>query len=473
MILNKNYFYTKLLNQKPYAMSRFIILCVSFYFALNSAFGQFATGHTTITFNDPARTGGYGTGGGAGRQIQTEIYYPATTAGDNSPAANGTFPIIVFGHGFAMSWDAYQNIWEHFAPKGYILAFPRTEGNLFPAPSHQDFGLDLKIVGVKLAALNNETTSLFFQKILSNLAIIGHSMGGGASILAASGNNSIRTVVGLAPAETNPSAIAAASGVTVPALIFSGSQDGVTPPADHHLPIFNNLNSGCKTFASIVGGAHCYFANSNFNCDFGEASSSTGISISRNEQHQRTFSLLDPWLAFMLKDSCDAYATFMNKLDDLPAQITVNSTCSINPIPNIQFNNGLLIASVSGFQYQWSLNGQIIVGATNQEYQPTSSGQYIVEVIFYNGCSEVSAPFDLNGLDFQSMEFNNINVFPNPVNDKVFLENLTVDAIVKIHAQDGVMCFSGLYDKGIDVSRFAPGIYLLEVGKMHFKFIKQ
>ena len=49
------------------------------------AFSQFAVGHTTITFNDPARTGGTGTGGGPGRQIQTEIYYPSATAGDNLP----------------------------------------------------------------------------------------------------------------------------------------------------------------------------------------------------------------------------------------------------------------------------------------------------------------------------------------------------------------------------------------------------
>jgi predicted dienelactone hydrolase len=454
-------------------MKSFIILSVWFYSAFFSLFGQFAVGHTTITFNDPSRTGGFGTGGGAGRQIQTEIYYPATSNGDNTPVASGNFPIIVFGHGFAMSWDAYQNIWEHYAPKGYILAFPRTEGNLFPAPSHQDFGLDLKIVGEKVVALNTESTSLFFQKILTNVGILGHSMGGGASILAAAGNNSIRTVIGLAPAETNPSAIAAANGVTVPALIFSGSQDGVTPPADHHLPIFNNLNSGCKTFASIVGGAHCYFANSNFNCDFGEATSSSGISISRTQQHQRTFSLLDPWLAFMLKDSCDAYATFMNKLDDAPNQVAVNSTCSVNPIPTIQFSNGTLTASVSGFQYQWSLNGQAIAGATNQNYQPISSGQYVVEVIFYNGCTETSATFDLNGLQVQSNEIDEVVLSPNPVNEIIYIENLVDDTLILIYSEDGVLSFSGFYEKGINVSNLAPGIYFLEIDNQHLRFLKQ
>lgn len=119
---------------------------------LCSGFGmtQYPIGHTTITFNDPSRTGGFGSGGGAGRQIQSEIYYPATSAGENTAAATGEMPVIVFGHGFAMAWDAYKNIWEEYVPKGYILVFPRTEGGLVPAPSHENFGKDLRLVVQKM-----------------------------------------------------------------------------------------------------------------------------------------------------------------------------------------------------------------------------------------------------------------------------------------------------------------------------------
>jgi predicted dienelactone hydrolase len=122
---------------------------------------QYQVGHTTITFNDPARTGGFGSGGGAGRQIQTEVYYPSTTAGDNVAVASGKFPVITFGHGFAMAWDAYTNIWQHYVNRGYILAFPRTEGGLIPGPSHGDFGTDLKQVSDKMLALNTNANSIF------------------------------------------------------------------------------------------------------------------------------------------------------------------------------------------------------------------------------------------------------------------------------------------------------------------------
>lgn len=309
-------------------MNKSVTTSVFFFLAICFSFSQ-QIGHTTITFNDPSRTGGFGTGGGSGRQIQTEIYYPASVAGDNVPISNGVFPVIVFGHGFAMSWDAYQNIWEHYVPLGYVLAFPRTEGSLFPAPSHADFGLDLALVGQRMQLENTSSTSIFYQHLTANTAVMGHSMGGGATVLAAQNNSTVKTIIGLAPAETNPTAIGAAGFVSVPAVVYSGTADGVTPPAEHHIPIYDGLASSCKTIVNIVGGAHCYFANTNFNCDFGEATSSTGISITREEQHARTFASLDFWLDFQLKGNSIALNAFLNSLNTSPStEITYETTCA-------------------------------------------------------------------------------------------------------------------------------------------------
>lgn len=308
-------------------MNKNYIQLLAFIFLSFTTLAQYPIGSTTITFNDASRTGGYGSGGGSGRQIQTEVYYPATAAGVGSSVATGVFPVITFGHGFAMSWDAYQNIWEHYVPLGYIVVFPRTEGSLFPAPSHGDFGLDLKLVDEKMILLNSNAASPFYQKISSNSAIMGHSMGGGATILAGAGNTSVETIIGLAPAETTPSAILASSNVTVPAIIFSGSQDGVTPPNDNHLPIYNGVASSCKSFVSIIGGGHCYFANSNFNCDFGETTSSTGITITRAEQQTKTYSVLDPWFDYILKGNSTAYSSYLTALDAMPGELISETTC--------------------------------------------------------------------------------------------------------------------------------------------------
>lgn len=341
-------------------------------FIQNSLAQPFQVGHTTITFNDPSRSGGFGSGGGPGRQIQSEVYYPAQTAGNNVAVAIGNFPVIIFGHGFVMTWDAYQNIWDELVPEGYIMVFPRTEGGF--SPSHSEFGLDLALLVNKMQALNGNGASIFNNKILPKTAIIGHSMGGGASILAAANNSTIETVIGLAPAETTPSAIAAASNISIPTLILSGSSDGVTPPNDHHIPIYNNVGSTCKYFISATGGAHCYFANTNFNCDFGEGSSSTGISITRPEQHAIMFSYIKPWLNFKLKGVCQDLTLFQNQLAG-DTEITYSEDCNmtqpiITATSSLNFCEGDSVELYSAGTLNWNQGstGSFIFANTSGDY---------------------------------------------------------------------------------------------------------
>ncbi len=442
---------------------------------------QYQVGHTTITFNDPARTGGFGSGGGAGRQIQTEVYYPATTAGDNVAVASGQFPVITFGHGFAMAWDAYTNIWQHYVNRGYILAFPRTEGGLIPGPSHGDFGTDLKQVSDKMLALNSNTSSIFNGKILQKAAIMGHSMGGGASFLAAANNANIETVIGLAPAETTPSAIAVAPDVSVPALVFSGSADGVTPPADHHIPIYQGLNSSCKSFVSITGGAHCYYANTNFNCDFGEGTSSPNISITRAEQQATTFAILDPWLDFKLKGICDAYGAFLLAIESQPG--TINETIcpslpSVTIINDPNQGSGVYCSSLQGNSYQWYMDNQPIVGETSQCYNiPVDLGAtYQVEVFFENGCV-YSAPITFES-GVEEVNLKNVQVFPNPTSSELTFksEELMMELLIK-DAMGKEVYFNRIYSDNFQLNlNVLPGIYLAEIktarGKVYIRFAR-
>ena len=424
---------------------------------------QVSIGHTTLTFNDPTRSGGVGSGGGPGRQIQTEIYYPATSAGTSTPVASGTYPVIVFGHGFAMTWDAYSNIWEHYVPRGYIMAFVRTESSLFPSPSHGDFGLDLKLVAQKMLDLQT-TNALFQNHIYPKVGIMGHSMGGGASFLAADNNTSIHALIGLAPAETNPSAIAVAPNVQVPSIVFSGSSDGVTPPSQHHIPMYDGVTSTCKSFVSIIGGAHCYFANTNFNCDFGESTSSTGISISRAEQQNATYSILDPWLDYNLKDICAAYEATQLYLANTPGTST-QTTCPNVPTVDITQNGNLLQTTTPGSSYQWFLDGQLIPGAFADFYElgPNASGVYTVQVTFPFGCA-TSPNLNIVGLENMMEEF--ITVSPNPCKEFLVITNKGNQAI-----QATFWTMLGQKTKSvqlknnsntISVSDLRPGIYWIQ-----------
>lgn len=301
----------KQLKDKKYwwVYKMFLILFLTFLFP------QYEIGHYNSTFQDPDRSN---------RNIETEIYYPAITNGDNTTAVEDQFPVIIFGHGFVQDWDVYQNLWEEFVPNGYIMVFPRTEVSFF-STDHQQFGWDLQFLVSKIQDEGFSNTSPIYNAVDNSTALMGHSMGGGASFLAAdslctNGNSQLKTLIGLAPAESSSngvSSITSAVNVTVPSLILSGSQDGVTPPSVHHIPLYDSLASNFKTFISILGGAHCYFSNPSFTCDFGESASSTGISISREEQQAITYDFLNLWLDYTLKDDCTDFFEFQDSLNTL------------------------------------------------------------------------------------------------------------------------------------------------------------
>ena len=163
-------------------------------------------------------------------------------------------PVYAFGHGYLAPVEVYESTLEHLASWGITVVAPRSGGELFP--SHERFAADL------VAALD-EVTSLAADDTWDGLpvdagarAVGGHSMGGGAAVLAASLDPSIRTVATLNAADTRPSAITAAADVTAPMLLVAGSEDRITPVDGHQRPIFEAA-AGPAQLRTIEGGGHC------------------------------------------------------------------------------------------------------------------------------------------------------------------------------------------------------------------------
>jgi FlgD Ig-like domain len=222
-----------------------------------------------------------------------------------------------------MPWSAYSYLWSALVPEGYIVALPRTEGSLFP--SHAEFGRDLAFVVLSLRTAGGDAGSPFFGHVAATAAVMGHSMGGGASVLAIAGTPGITAVANLAAAETDPSAIAAAVGVTAPALVFAGERDCVAPPATHQQPIYSALASACKTYVSVTGGSHCQFADANGTCSLGEAG--CAALVSRTAQQATALRYLLPWLAWALKGDAAAWASFQS-LRANDTAITSEQSCA-------------------------------------------------------------------------------------------------------------------------------------------------
>lgn len=477
------------------------------------AMGQtHAIGHTTITFQDPNR---------GNRSIETEIYYPATTAGNNTTAVNGQFPVIVFGHGFVMAWSAYANLWEDFVPRGYIMVFPRTEGNAF-STDHQKFGWDLQFLVTEMQNEGNRPASILFNRVAPETALMGHSMGGGAAFLAAdslcsNGNTNLKTLIGFAPAESTSngvSSIASALNVTVPSIVLSGIQDGVAPPASNHDLMYANLASDCKSSIHIIGGAHCYFANSNVACDFGEGTSSSGISISRLEQQDITSDFVNLWLEYTLKGNCNSLNSFNDSIANslranseqvctiTPAISTTQSAticqgdtytfpdgttsssatthtsnlfsvfgCDSNIVTTLSVtgidttvtqSNNILSANQIGASYQWinCADSSPIAGETNATFGPQTYGSYAVEITL-NGCMMSSSCHIVQVLGLNDVtNDDNLLIYPNPSNGSITIGLTTSTEFILYDTKQSIVYRSFLSPGNHQIDlHLTPGIY--------------
>jgi dienelactone hydrolase len=346
----------------------------------------YPVGTRSQTFTDPARNN---------RSIGCDVYYPATSAGNNAPLAQGEFPYVVFGHGFLMATAAYEPIASALAAQGMVVFLPGTELGLFP--SHTNFGRDLAFVGSEARVLSvNNTNFFFYQALSTKYAVGGHSMGGGCTYLSyAYQSTPAACLFTFAAAETNPSAINEMPGIEIPNLLLAGSLDCVTPPSAHQIPMYEaQTEEACKHLVTITGGYHCQFNNSNFNCTLGENSCSPPGGISRQAQLDLTLSLLIPYLQAWLYPDCDAWQSFVG-LMDAPSGYTVSRVCDLLDIsnPTITFDGNLercpedpvtLIASPGEGLITWN------TGQTGPEITPLSSGTYFYTIS--NGVCEAQSP---------------------------------------------------------------------------------
>lgn len=353
-------------------------------FASNAFAQPFAIGRQTITITDPTRSN---------RSIPSEIFYPATAAGTGTTVAAGTFPVIVFGHGFSMNYDAYSNFWNELVPQGYILIFPKTEIGPIPFPSHGEFADDMNYCITWFTAQNGNSGSPYYQKLNGKYAVMGHSMGGGCSFIAASRNANITAIANFAAAETNPSAISAAGSITIPALVFGGSKDCVAGPSGNQTPMYNALASDCKSLVIITDGSHCQFGESNTLCNFGETTTCPFATyISRSAQHSKTFQYLNPFLSFYLKGDCNVWPSYQQLLTN-PTGATVQNSCNYQlPVAGITVlgSQSICQGDTTTLEANGNYTNLWTGGSTQQQLTVTQGGNYQLIVTDNIGCKDTA-----------------------------------------------------------------------------------
>lgn len=488
------------------------ILTVCMVLSVSIGIAQpFAVGRRTVTFTDEQRNN---------RQISTELYYPATSNGNNVPVVGGTdkFPVVVFGHGFVIPTSAYVWLGDSLARQGFIVAMPNTEGSFLP--SHGNFGRDLSVVATKLILADSDPASPFFQRVLNKAAVGGHSMGGGASFLAAgSGNPNIRALFNFAAAETNPSATTAANSVNVPSIIFSGSRDCIVPPATQ-LAMYNNIPvTQCKVYINMTDGLHCHFSNNNFTCATGQALTGCNSSpLSAAQLYAKTTSLLIPFLNFHLKEIClqgEVFQLNYNNITGVVKQIQCAPfpSCGVVPVNLLMFNgryvgkkNELLWKSaqeINSLQYELekSIDGRNFQKINTLASTGTASNgaSYLVTDEFpYAGNNFYRLKMIDTDFSFAYSEIINVRtpvkdisvtgIFPNPMKDELKIEVQSFQPTIlrcyiwdvsgRIIQSKTIQTVQGVSITSLPVSPYVPGMYWLKVytaegsGVGQYKLIK-
>ena len=236
--------------------------------------GPFSAGWQIVTIPRPD-----------GQTFTSQLYYPATTAGNGTPydGSGAPYPAVTFGHGFMVPPKFYRSTLEHLASHGYLVVVPESYMT-FLFPSHQGFGEDFRYSLDFLESENaNPASWLFGQVDTAHFGMAGHSMGGGSSILAAAADSRVRALITLAAAETIPSAIAQMPNISAPVRLITGDQDGIVNWQNNTQAMYN-AGRPPRQLLLILGGCHCGFLDSNIPfCDSGSLPRSEQLEITRRE----------------------------------------------------------------------------------------------------------------------------------------------------------------------------------------------
>lgn len=219
-----------------------------------------------------------------GSAFNAILYYPASQNGSGAPYYGGgaPYPAVSFGHGFMIDPSYYRSTLAHLATWGYFVIATRSGLGLFPG--HLAYANDLRH---SLTHLENENarpgTWLYGQVDTAHMGIAGHSMGGGAGILATAADARVKALATLAAAETRPSAIAAMASIAVPVRLLAGDEDGIVGWQSNTGAMYDN-GLPPRQRLLIKGGWHCGFMDSNFLfCDSGSLPRSEQLQITRQQ----------------------------------------------------------------------------------------------------------------------------------------------------------------------------------------------
>jgi len=259
--------------------------------------------HYQFTFSDPTRQ--------PRPDVPAHIYYP-------SEVPTGGVPLIVFAHCYLGAGKWYRYVADALIPAGYVMVSLDTwDYDPVSSPGIESKDQQFLVGAARDQATNNQSSPLY-GLLNSKTGAMGHSMGGGATVITAG-------QVGLVDAQMTLSGAYdkavedAGNKVIIPSLIMTGSDDCICPPDTNAIPIWNSLiSTPCKYYVNIMNATHCHFDEVDHTidtaCEVIETPCLDGHQIPRETQWAFVQKYVVPWFNFALKGDSSAQSTLNNYL---------------------------------------------------------------------------------------------------------------------------------------------------------------
>ena len=232
----------------------------------------FAVGERVVTIVDYSRHVRYPGGSPEPRRLVTIIRYPALGPASRVDVMNarparaaGPFPLLVFGHGYAVTPDIYAPLLQHWAREGYVVAapiFPLENADAPGGPNENDLPnqpADISYVVTKVLKADGNRASLFYRLVNPHaVAVTGQSDGGETALAVAYDRYFVDRRV-RAAAILSGAVIPGVGGFSFPApspplLATQGTADVVNPPSFTFG--FYNIAPRPKYLLTLDGASH-------------------------------------------------------------------------------------------------------------------------------------------------------------------------------------------------------------------------
>lgn len=141
--------------------------------------------------------------------------------------------------------------------------------------------------------------------------------------------------------------------------------------------------------------------------------------------------------------------------------------------PVIRVDEMVLSTALSYATYQWLFNGELLTGETDSMLYVEVNGDYQVIVSNEQGCIDTSEVYPVNNAAIDDLNdlAAQIQVWPNPVKDKVFVK-APVSVTLSLTSISGRIIQPRTAGKSMTIGELAAGMYLLRITDKDGRLLK-